>query len=169
MKALIKTLGCSLLLTASMSANADWSVSGGFTSFQDDIDSSESLSLGALHGGLGYTFDRGNFTFIPELRVGFGIGDDSAYGVDVEVDNLVIASLRGQYNVNDSFGIFVQPSYGRLEVSASGSGASFSNDDWETGIGTGASYKLGKNASIEAMYEQFDSADVFSFSFRYTF
>ena len=131
MKALIKTLGCCLLLTASMSANADWSVSGGFTSFQDDIDSSESLSLGALHGGLGYTFERGNFTFMPELCVGFGIGDDSAYGVDVEVDNFVIASLRGQYNINDSFGIFVQPSYGRLEVSASGSGASFSNDDWE--------------------------------------
>lgn len=169
MKMLIKAFSCSLLLTASMSANADWSVSGGFSSFEGDIDSSESISLGAVYGGLGYTFDRGDFTFMPEVRLGFGVGDDSANGVNIEVDNLVVASVRGQYNVNESFGIFVQPSYGRIEATASFVGESISDNGWETGIGTGASYKLSKNASIEAMYEQFDSADITSFSFRYTF
>ena len=168
MKTLLKTLSFSLLIGASVSANAQWNVSGGYSSLNEDIEADD-ISLGAVYGSVGYTYDNDSLTFMPELRVGFGVGDDTVYGVDIEVDSLIVASVRAQYNVNEKFGVFLQPSYGRLEATASAGGESVSEDDWEFGFGGGASFKVRDQVAIEALYEAFDEVDVLSLGVRYSY
>ena len=168
MKTALKTLSLSLLLSASMTANAGWTVSGGYGSFNQDIDTTD-VTLAAVYASVGYAYESGDVTFMPELRAGVGVEDDMLYGVNVELDNLVVASVRAQYNINDSFGVFIQPSYGRLESTARLGGQSVSDDAWETGLGGGALFSVGANTSIEAVYESFDGTDVLSVGFRYSF
>ena len=90
-------------------------------------------------------------------------------GVDVEVDNFFAASVRAQYNVTESFGVFLQPSYGRLAVTARAGNVSVSDDEWEFGLGGGVSFKLSDAVALEAFYESFDESDVVSMALRYHF
>lgn len=173
MKKIFKGLAVTGLLVASSLASAQgWNFGGGYSSYMED-DEGIDISLGALFGSVGYTYESGNLTFMPELRLGVGVGDDtvSIFGesVKVEIDTLVIASIRGQYNVAENFGIFLQPSYARLEATASTRGFSETADDWEFGFGGGATFKVSESASIEAMYEAFDESDVVSVGIRFTF
>ena len=168
MKTLLKTLTCSILISASMSASAGWNVSGGYSSLKEDVEATD-ITLGAVYGSVGYEYENGSFTFMPELRAGFGVGDDTVYGIDVEVDSLIVASIRAQYNVNDAFGVFLQPSYGRMEATASAGGQSYSDDEWDFGFGGGASFSVNDNTAIEALYESFDDVDVLSIGVRYSF
>ena len=169
MKSTIKTLTAFTLLTAASLSNAQgWSFSGGYANYMED-DAGIDVSLGALYASAGYTYNSGNLSFMPEVRLGLGVTDDSIQGVDVEIDSLVIASIRGQYNVTDRFGVFLQPSYGRLEATASFNGSSVTEDEWEFGVGGGAAFQISESSSIEAYYEAFDEADVLSIAFRMDF
>ncbi len=168
MKILFKAFSCSLLLGASMAANADWSGSFGYASVSEDIESTD-ISVGIAYGSIGYSYDNGDFTITPELRLGTGIRDDYVEGVNVEVDSFVAASVRGQYNVHESFGLFVQPSYARLEATARIGSRSASASEWEFGLGGGASLKISEGAYVEALYESFDASDVLSVGVRINF
>jgi hypothetical protein len=156
------------LLAVSSLASADWTVSGGYSNYSED-DGADDISLNVIYAGVGYEFQSGNVTFMPELRYGVGVGDDKLYGVTVEVDSFFSASIRGQYNVTDTFAVFLQPAYSRLEVTASVSNRSFTEDEWEFGIGGGAAFVLSEKFQLEALYENYDGSNVFSFGGRYKF
>jgi opacity protein-like surface antigen len=165
MKKIFKGLAIASLLAASSLVSAQgWNFSGGYVNYSDD-----DISLGAIYASAGYAYESGNMEFMPELRLGVGVSDDTIEGAKVELDNLIIASIRGQYNVNESFGIFLQPSYGRLEGTVSAGGFSETVNDWEFGFGGGASFKVSDSASIEALYEDLNDTDVVSIGLRMTF
>jgi opacity protein-like surface antigen len=169
MNSTLKSLTIVSLLAASSFASAEgWSFSGGYANYMED-DAGVDISLGAIYASAGYTYNSGKMSFMPELRLGFGVSDDSIQGIDIEIDTLLIASIRGQYNVTENFGVFLQPSYGRLEATASSNGFSVTEDEWEFGFGGGASFQISESSSIEAVYEAFDEADVLSVGFRTTF
>ncbi|WJG10497.1 outer membrane beta-barrel protein [Aliiglaciecola sp. LCG003] len=173
MNKIFKGLAIASLLAASSMASANgWNFGGGYANYMEDGDGAD-ISLGVIYATAGYTYESGSMTFMPSLRLGTGISDDnvSIYGVNVnvEIDSLVVASIRGQYNVTEDFGVFLQPSYGRLEATASAGGFSETADDWEFGFGGGATFKVSETTSIEAIYESFDEADVFSAGIRMTF
>lgn len=169
MKTFLKSAAVAGLFIASSMAGAQgWNFGGGYANYMEDegID----VDLGVIYGSVGYVYESGKMTWMPELRFGTGVSDDTVrvIGVDVnaEIDSLIVASLRGQYNVTETFGVFLQPSYGRLDVTASAQGISLSDDTSELGFGGGAAFKLGDSASIEAIYETFDGSDVLSLGFR---
>jgi hypothetical protein len=158
----------SLLVTSSL-ALAGWTVGGGYTNYSDDDGDGSSISLGAVYGSAGYQYQSGSITYMPELRLGTGVKDDTLYGVGIEIDSFIAASFRAQFDASDKFSIFIQPSYARLEITGSYQGESVSSSDWEFGVGGGASYRLNERASIEAVYEVFDGTDVISVGFRTSF
>jgi hypothetical protein len=164
----LKGLAIAGLLSTSSFASAEWTLSGGYANYMED-DAGVDISVGAIYASAGYSYESGDMTFMPELRIGVGVGDDNVGGVKVEIDTLIIGSIRGQYNVTESFGVFLQPSYGRLEATASANGFSATEDEWDFGFGGGATFKVSESASVEALYESFDGADVLSFGVRVKF
>ena len=157
------------LFAVSLPASAQWVVGGGYVNLSDeegDID----VSLGAVYGSAGYLIEgEGNFSFLPEVRVGFGIADDTVLGVDVEIDNFLALSVRGQYTFDSGFYLFAAPSYARLELTASAGGISVSEDDWEFGVGGGAGYKFTEQLWGELGYETYDGTDAWGIGFKYAF
>jgi len=85
----------SLTLTASAS---NWQVGGGFGTLSENADD-EDVSLNIIYGSVAYKIqkDDSNFFFVPELRLGKGIGDDSISDVTVDVERFIALSVRGQY------------------------------------------------------------------------
>ena len=168
----VKGIFAAGLLVASSIASAQWTVSGGYANYGED-DAGIDVSLGAIYASAGYEYTSGNITFMPELRLGVGVRDDivRVFGerIDVEIDTFFAASIRGQYNVTESFGVFLQPTYARVEATASTSSGSVTEDEWELGFGGGASFSVTKDFRIEALYESFDEADVLSLGVRVNF
>ncbi|WP_405226019.1 outer membrane beta-barrel protein [Lentisalinibacter sediminis] len=157
------------LLTVSVPASAQWVAGGGYVNLSDEEDGLE-VDLGAIYGSIGYLIEgEGNFSFLPELRLGFGIADDTVLGVDVEVDNFLALSVRGQYTFESGLYLFANPSYARLEVTASAGGFSVSEDDWEFGVGGGAGYKFTQQFWGELAYETYDGTDAWGIGFKYAF
>ncbi len=138
---------------AASSAMADgWVLSGGYTYVSEDVGNIDNIvgdtdiSLGAIAGGIGYRFNTGDaFSITPELRLGFGVGDDDVsvfrgiYGgtstADIKLNRLAGVTIRGQHEVSDSIYVFAQPSYINVEVEASAGSVSASADDWVFGYG----------------------------------
>lgn len=149
-----------LLMLAAVPANAQWVIGGGYYNVSDDEDGID-ISMGALVASLGYRFPmEGNFSLTPELRVGIGAGDDSLFGVDVEIDRLIALSLRGEYLFDSGLYLFGAPSYADIEIEASSGGFSVSESGSEFGIGGGVGFRFSDTAMIELSYETFDGTDV---------
>ena len=165
MKNLMKCALITTLLTVPTVASAQWTVGGGYANYSEE-DGDLELSLGGVYGSAGYKYENGQISFIPEIRIGVGVADDSVEGINVEIDSFLALSLRGQYEVTKDFSVFLQPSYGRLELTANFNGQSVSDDEWEFGFGGGAAFKVSDTTSIEAIYESFDGTDVLSLGFR---
>ena len=106
---------------------------------------------------------------MPELRLGTGISDDNMDGFKLEVERFTALSVRGQYNFDNGFYAYAMPSYANLDVKASFSGASYSDDEWELGFGAGVGKKLNDKTSVEASFENYDGLDVFTVGFKYSF
>ena len=95
-----KTAFAFTLFSLSLTATAsEWQAGGGFGSLSDSSDGTD-VSLNIIYGSLAYKIqkDNSNFFFVPELRLGTGIGDDSmnVFGrnVKVEVDSFLALSVR---------------------------------------------------------------------------
>ena len=161
----LKALVAVSILALSSSASASWTAGGGYTKISDSEDGID-INLGVAFASVGYEFVSTNIIIMPELRLGVGVSEDKVFGVNVEVDSFIAGSVRGKLIVSDSVGVFLQPTYTRLELTASAMGQSESADDWELGFGGGASYKLSDSASIEAIYEVIDGTDFISFGYR---
>jgi len=179
-----KILFGALVLSSSFVATASYAESSGnwvggisYANLSDEEDGLD-ISLGALVGSLGYKIDSGSgFHFIPEVRVGVGITDDTvtAFGVnvDVELDSFLTLSVKGQYELENGIYLFAAPIYANAEFTASasqgGQSASATEDSWEFGLGVGAGYSFNSSTSLEASYEQFDGTDVLSIGLKFDF
>lgn len=164
-----KSLLALALSGASFMSMANWVGGIGYVNVSDDI-SGKDISLGGITGSLAYKIDSENkFTFIPEVRIGTGIDDDTVYGVKVEMESFIAFSLKGQYQLNEKAYLFAAPSYANLEIKASANGYSETDDEWEFGIGAGAGYQFSDTISGEISYEQFDGTDVISAGVKFNF
>ncbi len=164
-----KKLAALALIGTSFASQANWQAGVGYVNLSDS-EGGDSISLDALVGSLGYKFKSGeNFYFMPELRLGTGMGDDDLYGVKVEVESFVALSLRGQYELESGLYLYGAPSYANLEVKASGYGESATEDEWEFGLGGGIGYNFSNNMAAELSYEQFDGVDVVSLAVKFDF
>lgn len=165
-----KTAIALTLLSLSLTASADWQMGGGFGNLSDDSDGDE-ISLNVLFGSVSYKIEnsKNDFFFVPELRVGTGVGDDSLYGATIEVESFIALSVRGQYDYSNGAYVYVMPSYANLDIKASYNGNSASDDSWELGFGGGVGYQVNKKMSVEATYENYDGTDMLSVGFKYAF
>jgi len=170
-----KTLCCLLLVGGiSAQASADWNTGLAYSQFKDDGDGVD-ISLDAVTLSVGYEIriEDSNFSFMPELRVGFGVGDDtineSGMDVTVELETYYGLSTRGTYHASPKFYVFLQPSYVNIEVKASAMGISAKEDEWEFGFGGGVGFIPTNNVMLEAIFEDFDGTNVISAGVRYSF
>ncbi|MCW8833077.1 MAG: porin family protein [Colwellia sp.] len=172
-----KTVLAMLIAGSSFTSFANWVGGVSYINLSDEDDGLE-ISLGGITGSLGYKIDsESNFYFMPEVRIGTGISDDSVsmYGidVDVEMDSFIALSVRGQYELENGVYLFAAPSYANVEFTASashgGQSASATEDSWEFGLGGGVGYKFNETTSAEFIYEQFDGTDVLSFGVKFDF
>lgn len=181
-KSVTATLLCFIsLITFSLIASAEdsqpnreWVGAVGFVNFSDEEDGL-SVSLNGIVGSLGYKIrSSNNLTLIPQVRIGFGISDDTLsipryYDVKVQLDSFLALSMRGEIEFNNGIYAFATPSYANAQITAISRGYSETDDDWEFGIGAGAGYNFSETASTEFSYERFDSTDVFTLGVRYDF
>ncbi len=181
-----KIIAASLCVLASMSTQASedkatetkWVFGTGYSVFSEDSDGME-ISLGALFGSIGYQFKLSeNVFFLPELRYGVGISDDTVsmdgINVDVELDNYVALSAKGLWHATDQVYVYAMPSFAKVEMSATatymGYTASESDtSDWEFGLGLGIGYLLSPTTGLEMSLEQFDGTNVFSLGAKFAF
>ena len=170
-----KTLCCLLLVGGiSAQASADWNAGLAYSQFKDDGDGVD-ISLDAVTLSVGYEIriEDSNFSFMPELRVGFGVGDDtineSGMDVTVELETYYGLSTRGTYHASPKFYVFLQPSYVNIEVKASAMGISAKEDEWEFGFGGGVGFIPTNNVMLEAIFEDSDGTHVISAGVRYSF
>lgn len=144
---------------------------GGNLSFLDYSEEgiSDDASLTAVYGRLGTNF---NENFSGEIRVGFGIGDDTidVFGTDVgvELDSVFGAYVRGGIPVAENFFPYIVLGYSRGEVTASASGfGSDSESETDTSFGLGADIDVNSNFTINVEYMNYfdkDGAEINGFS-----
>ncbi|MAM70951.1 MAG: hypothetical protein CMP91_07425 [Gammaproteobacteria bacterium] len=143
----------------------------GFLEYSEDGFSQEP-SLTALAGVLGMDF---NENFSGEIRVGFGIGDDTitAGGIsaDIELDNYFGAYLKGGIPVSEQFFPYVTIGYTRGELSASAFGLSISESESDVSFGIGFDYDFTSSISGSVEYMNYldkDGAEISGFSIGIT-
>lgn len=172
MKKLVTGLSFLAVLTSSMVAADGWQAGASYTTISGDSDNTD-ISLGLAVASLGYEFNSGKFSTIPELKLGTGIKDDDVTilgtRVDVEADRFASLGVKFQYQATDRFYIYAAPSYANLKLSASAGGVSESDDDWDWGAGVGAGYQLSQNLAFDIGYDRYDDTDVVHAGIRYTF
>ena len=154
-------------------ALANWTMGVAYSnlSFSDDPDDL-SFNVATLNIGYVYRGEGSQFSFMPEIKVGTGVGDETirTSGVDVklEIDRAIAFTVRGSYDVNDYFTVFLQPSYTNVELTGSLQGISASEDTTEFGVGGGVSFNFGAS-SLEFIYEDIDDVSVVTAGYRYHF
>ena len=166
-----------LLMGFSYTAFANWVGGFSYHHFMEE-DNGVSIDVAAVVGSLGYKVPmENNFYMIPEVRVGFGVREDvvSLSGNDIEVglDGLFIVSLKAQREFDNNLYVFVAPSYGNVDVTASAylNGQNFSGNDntWVFGIGSGLGYRFSENMSAELSYESFEGTGAISAGLKVNF
>lgn len=142
----------------------------GFDSFDD-------LSLNTANIDLGYKIRIGAFSVTPKVKYGVGVGSDtiSIAAADgflpgaVEVDYFASVSTKLDYSVSDVFQLYLEPSFAKTTLDTTFNGFPSFDQDWELGIGIGASYMLLDNFAIELSYSKYDQIDIVSGGARYYF
>ena len=131
----------------------------------DDVD------VGALVFKGGYKF---NEWAAVEARAGFGIDDDSYYGVDVELDSLFGAYFVAGMPTTTGFYPYAIVGYSRGELEASGFGNSLSEDESGLSYGLGLDYNftdfVAANVEVIRYLDEDDAeADAISLGLTYRF
>ena len=137
------------------------------------LDYSESgfddASLNALIGRAGAKF---NEYISAEVRLGFGIGDDTVSGVDLELKNLIGAYVRAGFPASDTVYPYVVIGLSRLELEASGFGVTIDDSDNDASYGLGVDIDVSEAATLNAEYTNYfdkDSIEITAFNFGATF
>lgn len=159
---------CSILFSGNCISNT--SVGIGYSNFND-------LDLNMVYGSLNYEITFEPLTLAPELRVGYGIDDSDLSNepgyigqlTQFEIDDFVSFGLRLNYPINDSISVFAYPSYSRLTITGRSGEQKVSDSTWDFNAGIGASYKLNKSISIDAIYESVSDEDLLTLGVRFNF
>jgi opacity protein-like surface antigen len=131
-----------------------FSIGGGAFELSDE-DISDDASLLALTGRLGTNF---NEYFSGEVRLGFGVGDDSVSvpllgNVDIELDSMYGAYLRSGLPVSDSLFLYGVLGYTRSEITVSVPGfGSGSDSESDLSYGVGIDIDLSRNYLLNIEY-----------------
>ena len=156
------TTGFALFSLLLGNAHAD-NYFGGNIAFLDYSEDgiSGDASLTAIVGRLGTTFNK---NFSGELRLGLGIADDSVgvfgYDVDVELDNMFGAYVRGGVPVTDTFFPYAIVGYTRGELTASIPGfGSESDAEADLSFGFGADVNISKTIILNVEYMNYFDKD----------
>ena len=168
-KKLIHLGAATALMLLSYGANAQWTAGANYTHYSED-----GIDVGAVVGSFGYRIQAtDSFYLIPEVRVGFGVTDDSIdFGftsVDVELEQLWGVSNRFQYEFDSGAYIFGVASYINYKLKASAGGFSESDDTWESQFGAGAGYMFTSVIGGELSYERVDGEDLAMIGLRFNF
>jgi hypothetical protein len=158
-------LGLSLVAGATHAASTDnvqVSLSYGvMDAEQSGFDIETDLAIASV----GYRYDivDTDFTLVPEFSLGTGIGDYEINDVDtgINIDRLIILSLRAEYAATDSLSVFVRPSYVNTDIGV--------EDDWEFGYGIGLDNTYRNGITIGVAYDKVDDSDILSANLRYQF
>lgn len=156
-------------------AQAENYYGGGFSFLDYSVEAIEGVepSVTAIVGRLGTGF---NENFSGEVRLGFGVGDDTvtvdALGgtdVDVELDHIFGAYVRGGIPVTESFYPYAIVGYTRGKGTASSDFFDRSDSESESDVsfGVGADVGVSENIIINIEYMNYydkDGAEVDGFS-----
>ena len=153
-------LGFILTIGFAASAHAQLTSSVGVTYLSDH----RGVDVGALVGSIGYRLEGDSgWSFQPELRAGTGIIDDSLPGyspvgsgpmIDIDIDSLIAAVARVQYQTNGSAYFFGQANVTEVSLDAGKNLATrpLNESDWEVGLDVGIGTMLGERFAIEGSY-----------------
>jgi opacity protein-like surface antigen len=168
-----KSVAYAALGLACLSSNvtlAEQNYAGGSIAFIDYAEEgiSDDASLTMIAGRLGTKF---NEHLSGEIRIGLGIGDDSVdvFGtdVDIELDTMFGAYVRGGIQAADSFYPYVVLGYTRGKVTASVPGFSTSESESDVSFGIGADVDINDKLTFNAEYMNYldkDGVEVDGFS-----
>lgn len=171
-------LGIVLILGLALNGHAQVTSSVGLAYLSDY----KGVDLGAVVGSLGYRFQGQNgWSFQPEFRIGAGVIDDTArlfsmsavalVPVDVEIDYLLGAAGRIQYQVDGGVYFFAQPTLTRFEIDAGNVTASWILEDteWEFGADIGAGFQVSERFGLEAAVGVIDGDTIVNAGVRFDF
>jgi len=125
---------------------------------------SDDASLTSVNGRLGTNF---NENFSGEIRVGTGIGDGSINGINVELDSMYGAYIRGGIKAGESFFPYAVLGYTRGKISASFNRFSASASESDVSFGLGADFFVNEKFTINVEYMSYfdkDGAEIDGFS-----
>lgn len=153
-------LGLSFL-AFSASVSADNYVGGNFAIVEYSEQAIDSdLSLSVLFARAGTFF---NENFAGEVRVGFGVGDDSidieGIDVDFEVDNVLGVYLRGGAQVGDGFFPYAVVGFTRGEFTVSIPAGTYSDDESDLSYGVGLDVNLTETLTVNGEYMSYIDKD----------
>jgi opacity protein-like surface antigen len=125
---------------------------GGNYAFIDE----EDVELGALVLKAGYQF---NDWASVEARYGFGVGDDSYQGIDVELNYLFGGYFRAGLANDSGFYPYAIIGYTKGEAEASGYGMSLKSDDSDFSYGLGLDYSFDETIAGNVEFMRYLATD----------
>jgi len=90
--------------------------------------------------------------FAIEGRGGFGVSDDTAAGLNVEINNYFGVYARGEIPINSQFSIYGLLGITDIELDVSAGGNTVSGTDNDVSWGVGASFAINPKTSIGGEY-----------------
>lgn len=150
-KYLVSAIAATLISTPAFATSAGESYVGGqlsLTTYDEAGFSDANPSV--IMGRLGY-FVVDNFAV--EGRLGFGIADDSADGVDFEIDSVAGVYGVGHLPLGNVASAYAVAGFSRVEATASVPGFSYSADDtgFSYGVGIQAKFASALSGNVEYM------------------
>jgi hypothetical protein len=142
MKRAIATIVCLAVMYGSSAFADGWEGEVGYMTIGDsDID------VGALYGFVGYGLDHSDsYSSTFEIMAGFGIDDDSAtemgIEIDVELDSMFGLGYKGTFKIDDSWSVYYRAMYAQVDISADAMGISLDMDESDFGASLGVTYKM---------------------------
>ena len=151
---MVKKIAAVILCVSAQSAFAGGSYYGFNYGFVDiGLDgASDDAEVGVINARLGTFF---NDYISGEIRAGFGVGDDSESGIDVELDSLFGGYLRFGVPNDSVIYPYVLVGLSRVEVSGEGFGEEDSDADGGGSFGVGADISLGESAGVNIEYTSY--------------
>lgn len=119
-------------------------------------DSGSDVEVMTFDGRLGTYF---NENFSGEVRLGFGIKDDSYLGADVEMKNFYGAYLRAGIPVTDGFYPYAIAGYTKAKIEVSDLGFSASDSESDVSYGFGADFAVSDDVDITVEYMKYLDKD----------
>lgn len=172
MKKSVFALALLSTLTVSAAFADGWQTGVSYLHIKDDSNGKD-VSVGVAAATLGYEIKQGDFSIIPEIRLGTGVKDDDTalqgQNVNLEVDRLASIGVKLQYEAADNLFVYATPTYTNLKTTAKGSGVRVTESEKEFGVGLGLGYQFNKALSLDVGYEKYDDTDIVQAGIRYTF